>query len=232
MRKINGTTMKKILLILMILLLPLIYAQTDNYYKVNQESSIIIPCSNEGATCSAETNCTISLMYPNGNYFVNSQNMTNNGNGLFNYTITPDVSGQYNSVIFCTDGVDSDDETFTIMVNKYGDGSEYNMTAILSGLGILILVCLALTIFFFILQNALRFMFLLLTFFLITIICFVSYIYTTTMIAMPLSGLFYALYWSFMIITLLLFFLILWDLVKKMMGYFQQKKNKDFNDNF
>jgi len=122
--------------------------------------------------------------------------------------------------------------TFSFVYESTELQEEIDMLGLFWGLGILVLVSLILTIFFYVEKSALRYMFMLLTFFLLTIVSFVAYIYTTTITNMPLSGLFYAIYWSFLMITILILLLTLWDLVKKAINYFQQRKDKDFNDNF
>jgi len=95
---------KTILLILFLLVVPLISAQT---YQVNKQLDFKVPFEVNGSIPSANANCNISINYPDGSYLKRNSTMTNLNNGDFNLTLSSqNVSeiGYYDWVAFCCDG--------------------------------------------------------------------------------------------------------------------------------
>jgi len=98
--------MNKIIITLMILLvlaLPLVMAETETY-KINQATDLKFTCTLNNAIPSGSTTYNITLSYPNSSTFLNNVATTSKGNGAFNYTTTFTELGLYKVQMFCTDG--------------------------------------------------------------------------------------------------------------------------------
>ena len=98
---------KKLFLILGILLvLPLIFAQT---YKQGTVIDLKVPFEVDGEAASSSATCNISINYPNGTYLIENYSMTNRENGDFNITLNAsriNPTGEYEWRVFCCDGAD------------------------------------------------------------------------------------------------------------------------------
>ncbi len=96
---------KKILIILTILLvLPLVFAQT---YQRETVVDLKIPFEVNGSSASSAATCNASINYPNGTYLKENASMTNRNNGDFNITLNASKlisSGEYEWRVFCCDG--------------------------------------------------------------------------------------------------------------------------------
>ena len=95
--------MRKLILLLFLLVLPLATAQT---YQVSQELDLKIPFEVNGSIASPTAWCNISIDYPNGSYLRQNSSMTNLNNGDFNITLPLtelSVVGIYDWRAFCCD---------------------------------------------------------------------------------------------------------------------------------
>jgi hypothetical protein len=95
---------KNLLWIMLILVLPLMSAQT---YQINTELDLKIPFEVNGTIASANAQCNISINYPDGTYLVRNSSMTNLNNGDFNFTLSDSnlsKIGDYEWRAFCCDG--------------------------------------------------------------------------------------------------------------------------------
>lgn len=82
-----------------------------------------------GSTCIASRTCNVTISYPNGTYFVQDHNTTNNGDGTFTYNISQGTlaDGTYLGILDCGNR-SYDDFSFTISTtiqNVGGGGASY-----------------------------------------------------------------------------------------------------------
>lgn len=101
--------------LLLVLLIPLVLAETE-IYPVNQNVDLKFICTSNNAIPSNTTTFNITISYPNGTTFLNNKQATSLGNGAFNYTTNFKEIGTYKVRMFCWDGTDSysDEGTYTI----------------------------------------------------------------------------------------------------------------------
>jgi len=95
---------KYILMFAILLVLPLILAQT---YQQHKDIDLKIPFEVNGSVASSSATCNISINYPNGTYLKENASMTNRENGDFNITLNAsriNPSGKYEWRVFCCDG--------------------------------------------------------------------------------------------------------------------------------
>ena len=93
--------MNKLLLLLIgIFLISLVSAET---YKQNTPIDLKFTCTLNNAIPSASTTYNITIVNPDGTTLVNNQKATPQGQGAFNYTITPIQIGTYKVLQFCYD---------------------------------------------------------------------------------------------------------------------------------
>jgi hypothetical protein len=95
-----------ILVILSLLVLPLVLADTETY-QINQNVDLRFTCTSNGAIPSAAATFNITVNYPNGSTFINNKKTTTLGNGAFNYTLMFRETGLYKVQMFCVDGSSS-----------------------------------------------------------------------------------------------------------------------------
>ena len=142
---------KKLLLIFMIGILALSFAtaaEEDLTFKQWDAVDLKLPCSYKGANCAASAECNISIMFPNGTFMVENQEMTNNGNGMPNYTMpTTGVIGEHNYKQTCTQSGLSASDSGVITITTTGIGSNNKLPIFL------ILFAVALLIFGLALEN-------------------------------------------------------------------------------
>jgi len=100
-----------LLTILILLIIPLIIAETEDY-PVDREVELKFTCTlNNAIPTSASYNITIS--YPNGSTYINNTATNVLGNGAFSYSTSFDTIGKYKVQMFCWDGAYSfSDEGF------------------------------------------------------------------------------------------------------------------------
>lgn len=111
---------KYILLIITVLLCGLVYAEPSFYYQKGTLIDLKVPCVKDGLVCSSSSTCNITITYPNSTNLVNNQPMTYNA-AYFNYTIQSlNVTGEYNSIMYCKDGTDYGYSLFSFMINNLG----------------------------------------------------------------------------------------------------------------
>lgn len=73
--------------------------------------------------CQSTSACNITIRYPNSTAFASDQKMTNNANGIFNYTISEgqhDKLGRYFWDMFCCDGSDCGEAHGDYYITKTG----------------------------------------------------------------------------------------------------------------
>jgi len=92
-----------ILMLAILLVTPLIIAETETY-EIDKETNLKFTCTLNNAIPSASTNYNITISYKNGSTFLNNVATTAQGNGAFNYTTTFTELGLYKVQMFCYDG--------------------------------------------------------------------------------------------------------------------------------
>ena len=101
------------------------YAEATQFYKVNSNVDIKIPCvNNNNGQCNVTTACNITINYPNNTNYVNNKQMTNSG-VFFNYTLSnANTSGEYQTIIYCVDGGEYGYSFFSFKLNNSGDNEQ------------------------------------------------------------------------------------------------------------
>jgi hypothetical protein len=101
------------------------YAEPSMFYKVNSNVDLKIPCAdNNDSICGSGTICNITINYPNNTNYVNNKLMTNN-NVYFNYTLSnANTSGEYQTIVYCSNGVSNGYSFFTFKLNYSGDNEQ------------------------------------------------------------------------------------------------------------
>ena len=101
------------------------YAEATQFYKVNQEVDLKVPCvKNDNNVCSPSATCNLTISYPNNSIYINNEEMTNN-NIFFNYTLpNANTSGEYQTSIYCIDGIEYGYSFFSFKLNNSGDNEQ------------------------------------------------------------------------------------------------------------
>lgn len=114
--------MNKSLIILALLLIPVVSAQTNEFvFKQFDPVDLKVVCYNNGY-CSSASACNISVYDPENEIVINNGLMTNQ-NSYHNYTLTgtqTSVNGEYDVLGFCQDGTYSDIIDFTFVITPSG----------------------------------------------------------------------------------------------------------------
>lgn len=116
--------MKKQIMLCMVFLVLISFASAETFSQ-SQESNFTKTCTNAtGSTCNAAANCELTLKAPRTNGIIlQNVSMTNNKNGLFNYTFTSDTLaalGDHDWDMFCCEGNNCGEGHGTFKVTKTG----------------------------------------------------------------------------------------------------------------
>jgi hypothetical protein len=111
---------KLILLSILILVMPLVLAETE-IYPVNKDVDLKFTCTTNNAIPSNLSTFNITISYPNGTTFIDNKNTTILGNGAFSYTTNFPVLGIYPVQMFCYDSTYSYSNTGTYEITALGD---------------------------------------------------------------------------------------------------------------
>ena len=108
------------LLIVILIVLPLISAQLT--FKKSTEINLRVPCSFNGTFCSESAECNVTIIYPNNTIMINNLGMTNEANGMPNYTL-PDSSimGEYEVHATCLQDGISGSNSFAFFITGSGE---------------------------------------------------------------------------------------------------------------
>ena len=117
--------MEKIIapILILVVFITLVGAET---YKQNDNIDFKKTCINDSdAACSTSTTCNVTIKYQNGSYLIQSGVMTNNDDGIFNYTIATNLLsevGEYSWDMFCYDSenIDYEESHGTFGVTRTG----------------------------------------------------------------------------------------------------------------
>lgn len=114
--------MKKIIYtIILLMLVSIVFATPSLYFKKGEQIDLKVPCSNNGAECSAGATCEATILYPNGTALISGFSMTNQGS-YHNVTLSSSlVTGEYQSTIFCVDGTNTGVDNFSFLINSMGE---------------------------------------------------------------------------------------------------------------
>lgn len=209
------------LLILSLLFVPFSLA-VDSHFKINSDSSLNIPCYNDGAPC-ITASCNITIFTPTQLLTSNSV-MTQDG-FIYSYNFTPTELGVYSASMVCEEDGVYGSKSILFEVNNMGNKRENS--AILIGF----------LIFFGLLSI------------LITIIFFLKRIYLWASIMLPvnagiigflffnlylfslvLSNLFFVLYIISMIIFVVLILFVSYEIIYQVLGYVNKRRRSVFQD--
>ena len=90
------------------------------YFKKGENITLKIPCINDGAPCSNNSNCNISINYPNGSNMVLNQMMDSDGIHHTYNLPNSNTKGLYNAVMFCRDDTKKGYSTPIFEINQEG----------------------------------------------------------------------------------------------------------------
>jgi hypothetical protein len=116
-------------------------------------------------------------------------------------------------------------------VNTNGNATNYDIMSLMVLFIFLIIISIAFTIWFWIIKHPIMYMFLILTFIFITVLCFFGY-KATEFISVGIQNVMYAIYWTSLILTFLLFFVVLIDVTIKLFQAFARRRNKGYMEQF
>lgn len=139
-----------ITLLVFLLVLPFVLGEYSYIYKQNALVDFKIPCYDTNYNlCNSNTNCSLSVVYPNGTTLISNATMTS-ANSFYNYTIPANsfsTIGEYPSFVNCVGETDSGITSFNIKITKHGDDSDqktdnvsFIMLSLFFGIGIIILI--------------------------------------------------------------------------------------------
>jgi len=108
------------ILVMFILMISGAVAMTETY-QLGSNINLQFTCTLNNAIPSGSTTFNISIYYPNGDYLVDNQQATAQGQGSFNYTTNfPIVADCYKVKMFCTDGTYSFSDEGCYKINPTG----------------------------------------------------------------------------------------------------------------
>lgn len=150
-------------------MLPLIVvgvdAENSYIYKSGEIADIAISCFDENNYyCNANTNCNITIGYPNGTILINNLLMTRNPSS-YNYTLNKELTeiiGTYSAVVMCN-GTTNGYSTFNFEINNLGYKNIMDKWSIPVSIGFALLIIITMTISMLAGNIALRWMFIFLT---------------------------------------------------------------------
>lgn len=216
------------IMFLCILIFSVNAADPEQYYKINDNVNINIPCyTSDNEYCNSSTICNVTIINPKSDIIVDNKQMQYNI-GFFNYTINPSNLGDFTIYSLCTDGVETGTDNFKIQINNIGAKIE-NLLPML----IFYIMILSVVLFLLIVTvNVESPMMLPLMFLLNLILTWIFFfIYMNTI---GLNRIYYVFYWFFQIISVGIFFVILWFGTMWAIKNFSKsgKRQKDLGDNF
>lgn len=134
----------KLYLLLLLLLVPLVYAEPATYFAKGEIPDLKVPCIVNNTACSNATNCSITIFDPKYNAIVENKQMTYNPT-FFNFTLPRiDDIGEYKTAVYCNDSGVLGSSTFSFMVTNNGLLS--NDYAFIIGLAVVVAVLFFLAI--------------------------------------------------------------------------------------
>lgn len=170
-----------VVFLLLLSIVPSVFAQTtgSNTEFIGKQNTIIdlkVPCFDGNRTfCQPPVQCNITLIYPNSSVLINNQAMTNqySFNNFSLSALQTSLAGLYQGTVLCSDGINNGFSDITLIINRDGLDLSGNITALL----VIVATLTALLIFFIvlavILEEALRLVFVGLSFIMVPIILFV-----------------------------------------------------------
>lgn len=147
-----------ILLTLIILLVPLALATTDEIRFIAQQSTaldITEPCFNNNTYCSGASTCNITVKDPAQQVVINNLLMTNSG-AYHNYTLSSyhlNDTGVYESTVICKDGIYNGYDNFYFKVTYHGKEEPVGFTQIIFILFFIIVLAITLVSIIFLVQH-------------------------------------------------------------------------------
>ena len=106
--------------VLLVLLLPLISAQV--IFKQNSDIDLKVPCFFNGTYCDGTSECSISIIYPNGTLLINNQTMGKLNPGVQNITLNDSsILGSYTAPVTCIQSGFADDSVIEFSITPTGD---------------------------------------------------------------------------------------------------------------
>lgn len=221
----------RLFLILLLFFLPIAFATSSFYFQQNTEIDLKVPCVFNSTACPSNTLCNISINYPSSTMFIKNQPMSSQ-NQYYNYTINSSntsVVGEYAAIVFCSNSANNGYSLFSFSINNNGKPENYDILPIIVVFGVLIIGFGGLTIFFHNRKSPLRYMTLIATFGVGTILSFLLYKYSFNF-SVDITNVMYAIYISSLLLTFLIVLVVIINLIIITFEMFAQKRKKHFND--
>jgi len=115
--------MRNVFLVLTLFLIPLVAADPSFTFRQYDLVNLKIPViDSNNSPVDYTSSCNITIRDTEDNVLVNSESMTYNDGGLFNYTLTNTSDlGEYPTSVSCTNNADNGFTIFTFEVTPTGD---------------------------------------------------------------------------------------------------------------
>lgn len=107
----------------LIVIMPLVIAQSQPVYKQGTAINLKIPCLNNGTYCSESATCNATILGPLGGIIKNNEVMTQN-NSIFNITLSAndtETLGQYEFTPCCNDDSSTECSSLVFLITKTGN---------------------------------------------------------------------------------------------------------------
>jgi hypothetical protein len=214
--------MKKLLILLMLLVLPLVFAEEiTTYIKTDTQGTVQFACYNSTqGICVPSTTCNISITDPNGDKIVDNKQTTRSSD-IYVYNITPTEVGNYKAYVYCY-GSDTGYTNFLFQSNNQGKELT-NFGAILSIFGIITAILVIFLIILIIRGSVWMYPILILC-----SLCLLVFMYVWWSYSLNFTGILFAVY---KITTWLCYAAILFSLFELMIAYWnflsRRKKSKE-----
>ncbi len=140
------TTLLTIIVISIFFISPTTAADEDLTFQQWETVNLKLPCTYNGANCDVTAECNLSVTFPNGSFLTENKPMTNNGNGMPNYTLTAmSTLGVHNYKQTCLQAGLSASDSGVITITSTGSESSIKLPLFL-GIFALILLVLGITL--------------------------------------------------------------------------------------
>jgi len=100
-----------------------VFAATSFYIPHESNYTISFGCKINGAVCTNNTNCNITIRYPNSSFLINNKITRNLNNSIFEFNLEDNQTtpkGEYTSTVVCFSGGYNGTDSFIYEVNPPG----------------------------------------------------------------------------------------------------------------
>ena len=102
---------------LFIVLIPLVFAvTTDQEVNINDFDRISFSCSKDGGSCPTDTDCNVTVLYPNSSIWLNKVTTSRINDTFFYETASPTVTGYFTVFGVCCDSEECGDSQYILNI--------------------------------------------------------------------------------------------------------------------